>query len=152
MNAQIGITPALDSRLYLPDDARAGEPVALAASRCNRCLRYEFPQKACCPSCGGDTITVALSRFATVAGFTSVLSQPPDALVRAPYVIVVAAFPEDLSILGLYVGASIDDVHLGSRLRSVAVAAGERVGFGFALVQNERDGDRPAVTDNVRTA
>jgi uncharacterized OB-fold protein len=122
---------ALDARLfYRADVPEPGDPVQLAASRCRHCARFEFPVHPVCPVCRSGVDTVPLSTTAVVDGFTTVSAPPPGGLVEAPYTVAAAAFPEGIAVLGVVVGPE-DDLQMGDPLTVVAMAVGERTGFGF---------------------
>ena len=87
--------------------ANPGQRVALRGSGCPSCHRVEFPALDVCPACGSDVHPVELGPEATLAGFTEVLHPPPGAQVDVPYTVAVAAFEENLAVLGLL------DRHIG---------------------------------------
>ena len=117
-----------------------GTTVQLTSSWCPPCDRYEFPFRASCPGCGGETESRSLSSQAILTGFTAVNHALPGALVEAPYVVAIAAFPEGISILGTVVGAEYGELSLGGRVRTVAVDVGGNVGYGYQLATFS-DGD-----------
>jgi uncharacterized OB-fold protein len=84
--------------------AAPGERTALHASTCPDCGRTAFPRVAECLACGGGTEPVLLAGPATLRALTSVASQPPGALVQAPYDVGVAQFPEGICVIGLIDG------------------------------------------------
>ena len=131
MNEELGEL-VKDGLLWDPD-AAVGAPVALCASRCTACARIEFPAQSTCPSCQSDAVPVRLGPDATLAGFTAVLHAPPDAKVPVPYVIGVAAFDGDLSVMGLVTGGlPFEELVLGLPLtvRVIEPYAGART-YGF---------------------
>jgi uncharacterized OB-fold protein len=126
--AQPPIDPALFTAGQLLAD---GAPVRLRASRCATCDRHEFPARDYCPSCGGPSEEAQLSSDAAVIGVTAVNHAPPGALLPVPYTVAVAAFPEGVAVLGVVPGASIADLRLGDRVRSVGMLVGEAVAYGW---------------------
>jgi uncharacterized OB-fold protein len=97
-------------------DAEPGSRTVLFASRCPQCARTAFPRAAQCLACGAVTDAIELGGPARLDVRTAVLSQPPGALVNAPYEVGVATFAEaGISVIGLLAepvetGASIDVV------------------------------------------
>ena len=87
--------------------AAPGERTALRASTCPDCGRTAFPRVAECLACGGAAEPVLLAGQATLRALTSVTSQPPGALVQAPYDVGVAQFPEGICVIGLIDGAAV---------------------------------------------
>lgn len=122
----------LDPRLLAsPAAPSPGDPVALGASHCGACDRWEFPALAACPACGRSMEDSTLSSNARIVGFTAVLHPPPGAEVDVPYVVAVATFPERISVLGVVVDATIDHVALGDTVTTIAVDVGGRLGYGY---------------------
>ena len=87
--------------------ARPGERSALLASTCPACGRTAFPRVAVCLACGGAADPVELAGPATLRVLTSVTSQPPGALVTAPYDVGVAEFLEGICVIGLIDGTAV---------------------------------------------
>ncbi len=127
----------VDDRLFEWDGAlEPGVPIALVASRCESCDRCEFPRRETCPSCGAPASPVRLSRTARVSQWTSVNHPPPGGLVDVPYSVVVADFPEGISILGLVSkDGSAGVVALGNQVEVVSTEVGERIGYAFSVVE-----------------
>ena len=125
-----------DGLLAASDVPAPGDVVALAASRCGGCGRHEFPARERCPVCGLEMTAVGLSTSPRVAGFTSVSHPPPGAVIDTPYVVVAAAFPEGLSILGPVPNATIDELAIGDTLDSIAIDVGGKVGYGFRIARD----------------
>jgi uncharacterized OB-fold protein len=87
--------------------AAPGERTALHASICPACGRTAFPRVTECLACGAATEPVVLAGPATLRALTSVTSQPPGALVQAPYDVGVAQFPEGICVIGLIDGPAV---------------------------------------------
>lgn len=87
--------------------AEPGCKTALLASRCGQCARTAFPRSGRCLACGADTEPVELTGPARLDVVTAVLSQPPGALITAPYEVGVATFEQaGLSVIGLLAGTA----------------------------------------------
>jgi uncharacterized OB-fold protein len=112
------IEPGELSRAPLYTEAPAGRETALHASRCESCARVAFPQRVVCPACGAAAAVVELRGPATVRTRTSVLVQPPGALIQAPYDVAVAEFDAGLCVIGLVDGPA----EPGDRVSVVVVA------------------------------
>ena len=97
------------------EDAPVGSATALLASTCTSCRRTEFPRRPDCPACGAEVRPTTLAGPATTRVSTAVLAQPPGSLVRAPYSVGVAEFPEGVCVIGLLV----DDPEVGDRVEVV---------------------------------
>ncbi len=68
--------------------------------------------------------------------WTSVNHPPPGGLVDVPYSVVVADFPEGISILGLVSkDGSAGVVALGNQVEVVSTEVGERIGYAFSVVE-----------------
>ncbi len=78
-----------------------GQPTQLAASRCPRCARVQFPSAASCPVCNVPSEELWLGGPAKLVFATRVLAEPPDSRVAAPYGVGVAEFVEGVRIIGL---------------------------------------------------
>ena len=113
---------------------RAGDRVALVASRCTECGRVEFPPRAACPVDQAPAETHPLSEEAVLTGFTTVHHPPPGALVAAPYHVGVASFGRSIRVLGLLLDE--DGVPgLGTPVVTVATEfAPGRLTYAFAPV------------------
>lgn len=110
--------------------AVAGEPLQLAAGRCDDCGRHVFPAMERCPIDGAPMATAALSRTARLRGHTSVLAPPPEVELPVPYHVGTAEFPEGLVVLGLLL-ADPEHVAIGDELEVVAHPVGEQLTFAF---------------------
>jgi len=126
----------VDDRLFEWDgELEPGAPIALVASQCEKCGRFEFPQHETCPSCGGPANPVRLSRGARVSQWTAVNHAPPGGLVDVPYSVAVADFPEGISVLGLIRKSdSAGALALGDQVEVVATEVGDRIGYAFGIV------------------
>lgn len=93
-----------------------------------------------CPVCLTATVDEPLGPRAELGGFTAVLHAPPGARVDVPYTIGVAAFAENLSVMGLMVDAiPLDELELGAPLQVQVVEpfAGGRT-YGFRVADERR--------------
>jgi uncharacterized OB-fold protein len=88
-----------ETLVYAP--AALGQPTQLAASRCPRCDRVQFPSTASCPVCSVPSIELWLAGPAKLVFATQILAEPPDSLVSAPYGVGVAEFDEGIRVIGL---------------------------------------------------
>jgi uncharacterized OB-fold protein len=114
--------------------ATPGERVALRGSGCPSCRRVEFPALDVCPACGSDVHPVELGPEAILAGFTEVLHPPPGAQVEVPYTVAVAAFEENLAVLGLLDRpTAVAELEVGLPLEVCVVPVGDRLTYGFRL-------------------
>jgi uncharacterized OB-fold protein len=120
--------------LFEPETAAVGSLVALVTSRCTACGRHEFPSRERCPACRSATTAALLSTTASVAGYTSVSHPPPGAAVDVPYAVVIAAFPEGVSVLGRVVGAGYPELARGTKVDTVAAEVGDDLGYAYRLV------------------
>jgi uncharacterized OB-fold protein len=95
--------------LFAPGEP--GDATVLHASTCPECGRTAFPRTARCLACGATTDLAHLAGPATLDMLTSVTSQPPGALVTAPYQVGVARFAgAGICVIGLVTGpAAIGD-------------------------------------------
>ena len=133
-------------------ETKPGDTIGLLTSRCHGCERHEFPPATHCPGCGSQSVsTVELSSQASVGGSTTVMVSPPGAMTVAPYTVVVAQFPEGVSILGLAVGDP-GDVEIGSRIQSVACEIGGKLGFAFRVVDGAITSARSEAGRGLRQA
>ena len=111
-----------------------GSSVALRGSLCRSCGRVEFPALAACPACDGEIDHVPLGPDAVLSGFTEVLHPPPGALVDVPYTLAVAAFAENLSVLGLLDHhVPVAELEIGAPLEVCVVAFGGGATYGYRL-------------------
>jgi uncharacterized OB-fold protein len=120
--------------LVTDPSARAGDRTTVRASRCASCLRTEFPAIATCPACGAPSPAIALGPDAVLSGFTEVLHPPPGAQVEVPYTIAVAAFPENIAVMGLldrHVPAG--ELELGQPVEVCVVPTGAGLTYGYRL-------------------
>lgn len=117
-------------------EVRPGEPVRLAAGRCDACGRHVFPALERCPVDGSVMATVALGTTARLRGHTSVLAPPPDVQLPVPYHVGTVEFAEGLVVLGLLLSEP-GEVAIGDEVSVVAHRVGEHVTFAF-----RRAGDR----------
>ena len=114
--------------------ARVGDVATLRASRCDDCGRTEFPARTSCPACAGRTVQIQLGPAARLQGFTAVLHSPPGADVDVPYTIAVAAFPENIAVLGLLDRhVSDSELSVGDSLEVCVVATRTKFTYGFRL-------------------
>ena len=115
-------------------NATPGTATALRGSQCRECGRTEFPRLAECPACGGGIDDVRLGPEATLAGFTEVLHPPPGALVEVPYTIALAAFAQNLTVMGVldHHMAAVN-LAIGTPLEVCVVEYGEGRTYGFRL-------------------
>lgn len=98
--------------------AEPGSTTALLASSCRGCGRTAIPRIGRCLACGAATIPVELAGPAVLDVRTAVLSQPPGALVSAPYAVGVARFADaGLCVIGLLDGAA----EVGDALQVVVI-------------------------------
>jgi uncharacterized OB-fold protein len=109
--------------LLTREDAKPGEPLALRASRCERCDLVAFPYRTTCEQCFESTDNIALSTRATLIAHTEVIHPPPDALVEVPYGVGLVRFPEGISILGLLDDALRKNPEVGAEVESYAYEA-----------------------------
>lgn len=80
---------------------RIGQPTQLAASRCPRCARVQFPSTASCPVCSLPSEELWLAGPAKLVFATQILAEPPDSLIASPYGVGVAEFVEGIRVIGL---------------------------------------------------
>jgi len=109
-----------------------GSPVRLKASHCAACVRWEFPARSYCPTCGLAPTVKPLSETAHVIGFSAVLHQPPGALIQAPYAVALAAFPEGVAVLGTVPGVDHADLMIGDSVSTVAVQVGNSIEYAYS--------------------
>jgi uncharacterized OB-fold protein len=95
------VRPDLVEIPALGRESRAGDRVALVASRCTDCGRVEFPPRSACPVDQAPAETHLLPDEGVLTGFTTVHHPPPGALVSAPYHVGVASFEGAIRVLGL---------------------------------------------------
>ena len=91
----------MSAETLLYTTAAIGQPTRLAASRCPRCARVQFPSTASCPVCSLPSQELWLAGPATLVFATRILAEPPDSLVAAPYGVGVAEFVEGIRVIGL---------------------------------------------------
>lgn len=113
------VEPAdLLARPLLFTPAEPGRPTALLASHCAGCGRTAFPRASRCLACGSCAEAVELAGPAEIDVRTAVLSQPPGALINAPYEVGVARFAEQrICVIGLLDGP----VFAGDQVRVVVI-------------------------------
>jgi uncharacterized OB-fold protein len=127
---------ALDDRLFETEGELApGVPLALVASKCDDCGRYEFPVHDVCPDCHGTTSPARLSPTGTVGQWTAVNHPVPGGLIEVPYFVVAADFPEGISVLGIVTkDGHPGEVNLGDQVEVVATQVGEQIGYAYRIV------------------
>jgi uncharacterized OB-fold protein len=115
-----------------------GQEALLRASSCAHCRRWEFPYRDYCPGCGGrDVVEGSLGPQARVVGTTAVLHPPPGAMVETPYTVALAAFAEGVSVLGVVMERSFDEVPLGAHVVATVVELDGRLGYQYRLDKTE---------------
>lgn len=125
----------LAGHLVAPGSATdVGAEVQLAGSWCAACSRSEFPARMTCPRCGGEMARRPLSLEGAVVGHTAVLHQPPGAVLEAPYGVVAVRHEDGVTVLGTLVGGDLERIAIGDRARSVVIAVGDELGFGYRRV------------------
>jgi uncharacterized OB-fold protein len=119
-------------------DAAPGAPIRLAAAGCLACGRCSFPATGACTWCGAPgSDPVPLSSGTAVAS-TAVLHHTPGAVVKVPFVVVLARFEQaGLDVLGRVPGATdADAVPPGTPLHVVAESLPDgRMHYAFAAPQ-----------------
>ncbi len=117
-------TPSRPLPLVTSENAffwRAGADGALRFQRCDDCSRLRFPVAPVCPYCLSTSTSIAdVGGTATVVGWT-VNHQQWTPAMPPPYVVAVVAIDEDpvIRLTTNIVGAGVDPVHLGMRVRVV---------------------------------
>lgn len=113
----------------------AGDLVRLAATRCTRCGRLEFPGRQSCPTCTDLAYSSPVGPDATLAAFTAVLHPAPGALIAPPYHVGVARFPEGLCVIGILLNADELELATGLLLETVMFeAAPDRLTYAFRVL------------------
>lgn len=130
------MTELIGRRGLFAGDPTPGSSVLLIASYCAACDRWEFPSRDYCATCNVKPVEAPLSDQAQVEFVTAVLHQPPGALVQAPYAVVLAGFPEGVSVMGVVADLDYEQIAPGDRVRVVAAQTGECIGYQFRLCDN----------------
>lgn len=103
------------------DGVRAGR---LVVQRCAACGMLAVPPKLVCPSCEGASWERAtLGGDGEVTSYTVIRVPPAKFAAEAPYVVAVARMAEGVALLGRVMGAPLDAVHVGMRVRFVGSPA-----------------------------
>ena len=97
----------------------SGADGVLRILRCDRCHYWLHPPGPICPLCLCSQLTpTAVSGMATVAAVT-INHQPWTPGMKVPFVVAIVELDEqkDLRLTTNVVGAQIDEVHIGQRVR-----------------------------------
>jgi uncharacterized OB-fold protein len=97
-----------------------GEKPYLIGSKCRSCGEVLFPaRRSCRRCCSMDLEEVALSRTASLYGFTDVQVRLPDAKTPPPYLAGIVEIPEGERIRTMLTGADAASLKIGDKMELV---------------------------------
>lgn len=109
--------------------ARAG---TLTAIRCRACGELAIPPKEFCAGCQARSWEpVPLAGDGSVVSYTVIRVAPRMHAANVPYAVALVRLREGVSLLGRILGASVDQVTVGMRVKFEAIVTGDQTSVGF---------------------
>jgi uncharacterized OB-fold protein len=110
----------------------------LVAGRCGSCGRHSFPLRESCGRCGGEVTRELLPTEGVLWTWTTQGFEPkppfvPDGAFE-PYGVGYVEFVDCLRVEGRLTEASPDRLHIGMRMRVVALERAGRMTYAFEPV------------------
>jgi uncharacterized OB-fold protein len=106
-------------------------------TRCENCGLKYFPPQPTCSRCGKGTAWLRISGEGELLTFTKVYSKPASFLHYDDYIVGVARFPEQVSVLALIKARDVTEIRMGARVRLVVERREPENYYTYALIPVE---------------